>query len=65
MNRVNVVRFALYETIGIGTNLCLYAVFLIFVAIGALPILVSALCYILGVTLSLFAQQTLDVFDPK
>ena len=45
-------RFGRYGGVGVGTNLGLYALFLLLVWAGLSPVPVSGLCYVLGVAMS-------------
>ena len=45
-------RFSRYAIVGVGSNLTLYVLFLGLVWVGLAPVLVSGLCYVLGVLIS-------------
>ena len=62
-------RFSRYAIVGVGSNLTLYVLFLGLVWIGLAPVLVSGLCYVLGVLISYllnrfwtFSSQSLPRF---
>lgn len=50
-------KFNKYVTVGIGTNVTLYFVFLGLIWATIEPVLASGLCYILGVTLSYYFNR--------
>lgn len=45
-------RLARYGLVGLGSNLSLYLLFILFLRLGLAPTLSAGLCYVLGVALS-------------
>lgn len=45
-------RFSRYGLVGLGTNLSLYALFVLLVRVGVSPVLSAGVCYGLGVAMS-------------